>query len=116
MNALTAGLLSENSDRQFETKDRTLAIFDFAIPFHIIKINKVGLVFRYVGNEQWFTNPASMDVVYDGFSLKNIPVQTVSDIRVPTDMVRIRHHYVSFKGLSPAQALQLDQFIARCVH
>jgi len=114
MNALHPELINENNDRQFRIKDRTLAILDLAIPFHIIQINANGLVFRYVGNEQWFQDPVKLDLSYEGFSLKNLPVQTVADYRIPTDMVRIRNHSVKFSSLSPAQTKQLDQFIGFC--
>jgi len=115
MNALHPELINENSGRQFRIKDRTLAILDLAIPFHIVHISANGLVFRYVGNEQWFKNPDKLDMVYEGFSLKNLPVQTVADYRIPTDMVQTRHHCVKFNNLSPDQTKQLDQFMQLCV-
>jgi len=114
MNALHPELLKQNDDRQFRIKDRTLAILDLAIPFHIIQISANGLVFRYVGLEQWFKDPDKLDLAYEGFSLRNLPVQTVADYHIPTDMVRIRQHCVKFNSLSPAQTKQLEQFIGLC--
>lgn len=114
MNALHPELLRGNDDRQFRIKDRTLAILDLAISFHIIQIDETGLVFRYVGNEQWFKDPGQLDIIHEGFSLRNLPVQTLADYRIPTDMVRTRHHCVKFNALSPAQTQQLDQLIALC--
>ncbi|MBU0910077.1 MAG: hypothetical protein KKA54_03785 [Proteobacteria bacterium] len=115
MKASHPELFSGNGDRQFRIKDRTLAILDLAIPFHIIEINKTGLVFRYVGNEQWFKDPGKLDVSYEGFSLRNLPVQSVADYRIPTDMVQTRYHCVTYNTLSPSQTKQLDQFIGLCV-
>ncbi|MBI4793227.1 MAG: hypothetical protein HY789_11030, partial [Deltaproteobacteria bacterium] len=72
-----AELFAEQNNGPTGIKDRTLAVLNFAIPFHIIRISRKGLIFRYVGNEQWFNNPGQLDVVLEGFSLRNIPVHTV---------------------------------------
>ncbi|MCK9295888.1 MAG: hypothetical protein M0P70_12470 [Desulfobulbaceae bacterium] len=115
MKAAHPELSSGNDGRRLKIKDRTLAILDLAIPFHIIQIDETGLVFRYVGHEQWFKNPDRLDVVYEGMNLRNLPVRTVGDYRIPTDMVRTRYHCVTFNQLSPAQTKQLNQFIGHCV-
>ncbi|MEW6519742.1 MAG: hypothetical protein AB1461_10045 [Thermodesulfobacteriota bacterium] len=115
MKASHSELFSASDSRQLRVKDRTLAILDLAIPFHIIQLSRDGLVFRYVGNEQWFKNPDRLDVVYEGINLRDLPVQTVTDYRIPTDMVRTRHHCVIFRHLSQAQTRQLDQLLGLCV-
>ena len=114
MNALNPMPLNENDDRKLRIKDRTLAVLDLAIPFHIIQITGNSLVFRYVGNRQWFKNPDKLDVTYESISLKNIPVETVADYRIPTDMVQTRYHCVRFNNLSQAQSKQLEHFIHIC--
>lgn len=114
MNTSQAELFTEQENGPARIKDRTLAILNFAIPFHIIRISKKGLIFRYVGNEQWFKNPGRLDVVLEGFSLRNIPVRTVADYSIPTYLIQTRHHCVKFISLSPVQQQQLDQFILHC--
>ncbi|OKY74155.1 MAG: hypothetical protein BM485_15215 [Desulfobulbaceae bacterium DB1] len=111
MNAATMQIATESHDNRSRIKERTLAVFDFAIPFHIIAMDTDGLVFRYVGNEQWFRNPKNIDIVHDGFIVKNLRVSSVSDFRIPSDLVQTRHHRVQFTDLSPEQMQQLDHFI-----
>ena len=115
MKASPSEFFSGNDGRQNRIKDRTLAILDLAIPFHIIHLNRNGLVFRYVGNEQWFKNPERLDLVFEGLNLRNLPVQTVADYHIPTDMVRTRHHCVTFSALSPTQIRQLDHLMDLCL-
>ena len=114
MNALQAELFTEQDNGASRIKDRTLAILNYAIPFHIISISQKGLIFRYVGNEQWFNDPGQLDVVLEGLSLRNIPVRTVADYPIPTYLIQTRHHCVKFAGLSPVQTQQLDLFILHC--
>ncbi len=111
MNTATMQIATENHDTRPSIKERTLAIFDFAIPFHIISMDTNGLVFRYVGNEQWFRNPQKIDIIHDGYIVHNLKVISVSDFRIPSDLVQTRHHCVRFKDLSPEQMKQLDHFI-----
>jgi hypothetical protein len=115
MNTLQAELFTEQENGPKQIKDRTLAILNLAIPFHIIRISRKGLIFRYVGHEQWFSDPGRLDVVLEGFSLRNLPVRTVADYRIPTYLIQTRHHCVRFAGLTPAQEQQLDQFIGQCL-
>lgn len=100
--------------KRLKITNRTLAILDFAIPFHIIDIGPDGLDFRYVGTEKWFEDPIKIDLVHGEVFLQQIPVKTVSDHRMQNDIVQTRRHSVKFDDLTSLQIRQLDQFITEC--
>ena len=104
-------LLAEKRPKGLNGKDRSQVIFDYAIPFHVSEINPKGLVFHYIGSRQWFNNPVELDIVCDGFCLKKIPVQTISDCLIPIGVVQMRRHEVKFCQLTPSQFKQLDHFL-----
>lgn len=107
----TKCLLQERHYERFKIKEGALALLDCAIPFHIIDISTNGLAFRYVGVEKWFDDPVEIDIVHNDFSLKNLMVQTVSDLQVSNGFMKTRRHSVTFRKLSPIQLQQLEQFI-----
>jgi hypothetical protein len=109
----TIGSLQKRCCERFKMKDGAVALLDCAIPFHIIDISTHGLSFRYVGLEKWFADPAEIDIVYDDFCLKNLMVQTVSDLQVSNGFIQTRRHSVVFGELSASQAIQLEQFIMK---
>jgi hypothetical protein len=109
----TIGSLQKRRCERFPMKDGAVALSNCAIPFHIIDISKHGLAFRYVGLEKWFTDPVEIDIVYDDFCLKNLMVQTVSDLKISNGFIQTRRHSVVFDGLSASQAAKLEQFILK---
>lgn len=109
----TIGSLQKRSCERFQMKDGAVAILNCAIPFHIIDISTHGLAFRYVGLEKWFTDPVEIDIVYDNFCLKNLMVQTVSDLQISNGFIQTRRHSVVFGKLSASQAAKLEQFILK---
>ncbi|MFZ5760185.1 MAG: hypothetical protein ACOY32_11230 [Thermodesulfobacteriota bacterium] len=113
MNATARQRITESPDSQPRIRERTLARFGFAIPFHVIAMDDNGLIFRYVGNDQWFINPRTIDISHDSDSVRNLPVSSIADFPVPSDLVRTRHHCLQFTDLSPQQREQLHRFIAR---
>ena len=98
---------------RYHIEDGAVALLDCAIPFHIIDISKQGLAFRYVGLEKWFEDPREIDISYDGLCLKNITVQTVSDLQMVNGVIQTRRHSVMFENMSASQASQLEQFILK---
>lgn len=109
----TIGSLQKRCCERFKIKDGAVALLDCAIPFHIIDISTHGLAFRYIGMEKWFDDPVEIDIVYDDFCLKNLMVQTVSDLQVSSGFIQTRRHSVVFGELSASQAAQLEQFVLK---
>lgn len=114
MSAPEALLLQNRNYQRYKIKERAQTLFDVAIPFHIIDISLNGLSFRYVGNAKWFPDPRSIDIIYDSFSLKKIPVKTVSDEPIQSDLVQMRRHSVQFNNLSDDELNKLTYFIENC--
>ena len=107
------GSIQKRCCERYKMKDGAVALLNCAIPFHIIDISKQGLAFRYVGLEKWFDDPVEIDLVYDDFCLKNLVVQTVSDLKVSNGFIQTRRHSVMFDKLSASQKAQLEKFILK---
>ena len=102
---------SARSFKRYKSKDGALAVLNRAITFHLIDISENGLAFRYVGIEKWFDDPVELDIVYNDFCLKNLMVQTVSDLQISNGVIQTRRHSVTFCNLSVLQKQQLKQFL-----
>jgi hypothetical protein len=107
----TSRNLIGRSHKRYKSKEGALAVLNCAIPFHLIDISENGLAFRYVGIEKWFDDPVELDIVYNDFCLKNLIVESVSDLQVSNGVIQTRRHSVSFGQLTPKQKAQLERFI-----
>ncbi|MCB2183722.1 MAG: PilZ domain-containing protein [Desulfobulbaceae bacterium] len=115
MNSLEPIPILQRNFIRYRINECALAIFNNAIPFHIIDISSNGLSFRYIGNEKWFDDPLSLDIVYDNLLLKKIPVKTVSDQPITNDFIQTRRHSVQFVNLSQEEIEKINCFIAGCL-
>lgn len=83
----------------------------------IIDIGLGGLAFRYVVTGTWANGAFEVDIflVNDGFYLEKVPIQLISDIRLPKTISKrslpMRRCGVQFGKLTENQVVQLEYFI-----
>lgn len=82
------------------------------MPFHIIDISANGLAFRYLGERMQNKRIAELDLYYnDTLCVKGLPVASVADCWIGSDLTDIRRKCISFTGLTTEQKKQLELFI-----
>jgi hypothetical protein len=83
---------------------------------HLVDVSSDGLAFNHSpGKEQMMESGSlTISVPYEGFYLKNLPFQTVSDegdVTPSSSVIDLRRCEVAFVGLSAPQKSKLEHFI-----
>ena len=113
------GIAEKRIYKRYKIKDDAYAAIFSNSPKmgQIINISKGGLAFRYVADVEQITGSFKIEIFIsgNGFYLKNIPFQTISDFyidnQVPCSNVIIKQCGGQFGELTRNQTSQLDYFI-----
>jgi hypothetical protein len=84
---------------------------------HMVNISRDGLAFDYIANGNGVAQLDYLDIfaAEEGFYLKKVPFNIVSDRELPRDFywstITMRRCSIKFDPLSPAQICQLEHFL-----
>jgi c-di-GMP-binding flagellar brake protein YcgR len=86
----------------------------FGLPYHLVDISEGGMAFRYLNSSQLSLTGSQMDIYLNNdLQVGRLPVTVVADRQLADDFIPKRHCCVRFGNLTPAQQIQLRDFI-RC--
>ncbi len=82
--------------------------------YHVVDISKVGLAFRYLGEQELANNVSELSILLnDNIWLEKVPIKTTSDIHFNIDNISMRRRGLQFDSLTSAQKSQLEEFMQR---
>ena len=99
--------------KRLSVKNRSIVLISptTILSYTVLNINESGLAFCCVGREKWSTKRISLNILDHSFSLKDILINLIDDVRLDYGSMELHRCGVKFTGLAADKKVILKHYI-----